>query len=99
MFPISVKVGALPFQTVMVDWIIKLPLSNGFDSILTITNHDCSEAMVFILCNEASLAEKMVELYLQNVMVHFGILQKLVSDCDPCLTLDFFQSLCNFFSI
>ena len=64
MFPISVEAATLPFQTVTVDWITKLPLSNGYDSILTITNHNCSKAMIFILCNEASLGEKMVELYI-----------------------------------
>ena len=64
MFLISIEAGALPFQTVTVDWIMKLPLSNGFNSILTVTDHDCSKAMIFILCNEASTGKKMVELYM-----------------------------------
>lgn len=72
-FPISVEANALPFQTVTVDWIMKLPCSNGFDSILTVTNYDCSKAVVFIPCNEALSGEKMVELYIWNNAVHFGI--------------------------
>lgn len=99
MFPISVEAATLPFQTVTVDWITKLPLSNGYDSILTITNHNCSKAMIFILCNEASLGEKMVELYIWNVAVHFGIPWKLISDHDPCLTSEFFQLLCDLYGI
>ena len=87
-FPISIQESALPFQTVTVNWITKLPLSNGFDSILTVTDHDCFKAMIFNPCNEASTSEKMVELYMQNVAVHFGIPQKLISDHDPCLTSD-----------
>ena len=99
MLLISVEAGALPFQTVTVDWIMKLPPSNGFNLIFTITDHNCSKAMVFITCNEASLVEKMVELYMWNVAVHFGIPQKLVSDHDPHLTSKFFQSLCNSYGI
>ena len=62
--PIPVEADALPFQTVTVDWITKLPFSNGFDSIFTVTNHDCSKAVIFIPCNEASSSERMVELYM-----------------------------------
>ena len=98
-FLISVEESTLPFQTVTVDWITKLPLSDGFDSILTVTDHDCSKAMIFIPCNEASTSKKMVELYMQNVAVHFGIPQKLISDCDPHLTSEFFQSLCNSYGV
>ena len=58
------EANALPFQTVTVDRITKLPPSDGFNLILTMTDHDCSKAMVFIPCNEALSAEKMVELYL-----------------------------------
>ena len=98
-FLISIEVNPLPFKTVTVDWITKLPPSNSFDLILTITDHDCSKAVIFILCNEASSGEKMVELYMHNVAIHFGIPQKLISDCDPCLTSKFFKSLCNLYSV
>ena len=98
-FPISIEANTLPFQTVMIDWITKLPPSDGFDLILTVTDYDCSKAMVFIPCNEASSAEKMMKLYLKNVAVHFRIPQKLVSDCDPCLTSEFFKALCDLYDI
>ena len=83
----------------MIDWITKLPPSDGFDLILTVTDHDCFKAMVFIPCNKASSAEKMMELYLQNVAVHFRIPQKLMSDCDLCLTSEFFKALCDLYDI
>jgi hypothetical protein len=47
----------MPFETVAMDFIVKLPLSNGFDSILTITDHDCTKAAIFIPCNETITAE------------------------------------------
>jgi hypothetical protein len=65
------------------DFIVKLPLSNGFDSILTITDHDCTKAALFIPCNETITAEGVVELYLQHVFKQFGLPQKIISDRDP----------------
>src|SRR5882757_8354264 len=51
--PITLEPNALPFQTVSLDFIVKLPESEGFDTILTITDHDCSKAAIFTPCNEA----------------------------------------------
>jgi Integrase zinc binding domain len=52
MFPITTVPNALPFQTIALDFIIKLPMLEGFDMILTITDHNCSKVSVFIPCNE-----------------------------------------------
>jgi len=41
----------MPFETVALDFITKLPLSQGYDSILTVTDHDCTKAAIFIPCN------------------------------------------------
>jgi len=47
MFPITSEANALPFQTISLDFIVKLPVSDGKDTILTITDHDCSKAALF----------------------------------------------------
>ena len=62
--PIFAKPGVLPFETVAMDFIVKLPLSNGFNSILTITDHDCTKAVILILCNETVTAKGVAKLYL-----------------------------------
>src|ERR1700744_2891509 len=54
----------LPFQTVAVDFITKLPKSGKYDTILTITDHDCSKAAIFIPCQETIKAEGEATLYL-----------------------------------
>ena len=41
--PISPTPQALPFETIAMDFIVKLPPSKGYDTILTVTNHDCSK--------------------------------------------------------
>ena len=48
LFPIEPKQGANVFETIAMDWITKLPPSSEFDSILTITDHDCSKAVLLI---------------------------------------------------
>ena len=48
--PIYLIPEALPFETVTLDFITKLPESQGYDSILTITDHDCTKMAVFIPC-------------------------------------------------
>jgi hypothetical protein len=42
----------MPFETVALDFIVKLPVSQGFDSILTITDQGCTKAAIFVPCNE-----------------------------------------------
>jgi hypothetical protein len=65
--PITPVHEVLPFQTIALDFIVKLPVSNGFNSILTITDHDCSKAAIFIPCNETINAKGVAELYLCHV--------------------------------
>ena len=93
--PILPQPEALPFETVAMDFIVKLPISNGFDSILTITDHDCTKAAIFIPCNETITAEGVAELYLQHVFKRFGLPQKVISDRDPRLAGKFTQALCT----
>jgi hypothetical protein len=51
--PISSPERQLPFQTISVDLITDLPVSRGFDSILTVVDHGCSKAAVFLPCQKA----------------------------------------------
>jgi hypothetical protein len=48
--PIYPKLEAMPFETIALDFITKLPESQGYDSILTVTDHDCTKAAIFIPC-------------------------------------------------
>jgi hypothetical protein len=93
--PIFPNPEAMPFETVAMDFIVKLPLSNGFDSILTITDHDCTKAAIFIPCNETITAEGVAELYLQHVFKRFGLPQKIISDRNPRLAGKFARALCT----
>ena len=82
-----------------VDWITKLPLSYGYDSVLTVTDHNCTKAVIFVPCHENIGLEEMAQLYIQNVAVHYGLPSKIISDRDPRLTSELFKELCKAFQI
>jgi hypothetical protein len=57
-----------------------LPANNGFNSMLTIIDHDCSKAALFFPCQKGVDATEVVTLYAQQVFPHYGIPQKIISD-------------------
>jgi transposase InsO family protein len=97
--PIFARPEALPFETVAMDFIVKLPLSEGYDSILTIMDHDCTKMTIFIPCNESISAEGVARLYLQHVFKNYGLPQKIISDRDTRFTGKFMRELCRILGI
>ena len=95
LFPIKPKQGANSSETIVMDWITKLPLSLEFDSILTITDHDCSKVVLLISCKEAMGTEDLVKIYYSKMFPHFGIPSKIISDRDLRLTLKLAQDICT----
>ena len=89
----------LPFQTIALDFIVKLPETEGYDSILTITDHDCTKMMITIPCNETISAEGVADLYLRQVFPRFGLPSKVISDRDPRFTSRFMKELCRLMGI
>jgi hypothetical protein len=83
--PIYPKAETTPFETVALDFIVKLPISQGFNSILTITDQGCTKAAIFIPCNEDITAEETAALYIKHIFAHFGLPTKVISDRDPLL--------------
>jgi hypothetical protein len=80
---------------VALDFIVKLPISQGFDLILTITNQGCTKASIFIPCNEDITAEETAALYIKNVFAHFGLPTKVISNRDPHFMSKFMQAACK----
>jgi hypothetical protein len=93
--PIYPKPEAMPFETVALDFIVKLPISQGFDSILTVTDQGCTKAAIFIPCNEDITAEETAALYIKHVFTHFGLPTKVISDRDPRFMSKFMQEACK----
>jgi hypothetical protein len=93
--PIYPKAETTPFETVALDFIVKLPISQGFDSILTITDQGCTKVAIFIPCNEDITAEETAALYIKHVFAHFGLPTKVISDRDPRFMSKFIQAACK----
>jgi hypothetical protein len=93
MFPITPE-HTLPFQTVAMDFIVKLPKSGKYDTLLTITDHDCSKAVILIPCQETITAEGVAALYMRYIFPRFGAPKKIISDCDTRLMSKFARALC-----
>ena len=98
MIPITPE-HLLPFQTIAMDFITKPPQSGGYDTILTITDHDCSKAIILIPCKESITAEGVAALILQHIFTRFGAPKKFISDRDMRFTSKVAREYCKKFKI
>ena len=81
------------------DFIVKLLLLSGYDLILTITDHDCTKASIFIPCKESTDAPGLARLYATHVFPHYRISRKIISDRGPQLILKFTKELCTLLEV
>ena len=97
--PIFAKPEVFPFETVSMDFTVKLPLSNGYNLILTITDYDCTKAVILIPCNETITAEGVAKLYLEHVFKCVGLPKWFIHDRDTQFMSHFTIKLCQVLSI
>jgi hypothetical protein len=99
LFLIATDPKALLFQVIALDFITDLPVSEGYNSILTVTDHDCSKASIFIPCNRTITAEETAKLYAQHIVPHYGLPTRIILDCDPHFCSSLVTTLCKIFDI
>jgi hypothetical protein len=75
-----------PFHTIAMDLITDFPTSQGYDSILTIVNHRCSKAAIFLPCGKTIDAVGVAALYAERVFPYYGVPRRIISDRDPRFT-------------
>jgi hypothetical protein len=80
------------------DFIVKLPISHGYNSILTITD-TFSKACIFILCNKTIDAIGTALLYTTYVLPHYRLPLHIISDRDPHFMVAIIQELFHVLSI
>ena len=83
----------LLFQTVAMDLITGLPNRQGFNAILTIIDHGCSKAAIFLPCTTNISGPGIAQLYLDHVYRWFSLPMKIISNWDPCFTLHFGKAI------
>lgn len=97
--PITPDSQAQPFSTISVDFIVKLPESNGYNTILTITDHDCTKSVILLPCREEMGSLEVAKLYLERVFPFTGLPTKVISDRDPKFTSKVFKEVCDLLQI
>src|SRR6202789_3592308 len=99
LYPITSDKTSQPFSTIALDLIVALPSSEGYDSILMITDHDVSKAALFFPCNQTIGALGVASIYAKHVFPHFGVPRKVISDRDTRFTSQFTKELCRLLDI
>ena len=94
-YKINVPPLAQPFEVIAMDLITQLPNNHGYDAILTIADHGCTRAALFLPCTTNVTEEGITKLYLNNKYKWFGIPSKIISDRDPRFTSHFSTLLCQ----
>jgi hypothetical protein len=92
-FGITTTPNMKPFSQIALDLITGLPRVNGKDAILTIVDHGCSRAAIFIPCTTTITGPGIAQLYLQNFYPWFGLPRRIISDRDPRFTSQFGKAL------
>ena len=92
-YRIPTTLGTLPFQTIAMDLITGLPNRRGFNAILTIVDHGCSRAAIFLPCTTNISGPGITQLYLDYIYRWFGLPTKIISDQDPHFTSHFGKAI------
>ena len=93
--PITPGTESEPFKTISMDLIVKLLKSQGYDSILTITDQGSTKAVILIPCKETMSAEELAQEYKAKAFPYIRLLSKLISDWDTRFMSKLFKELCQ----
>jgi Integrase zinc binding domain len=86
------EVPGEPWAHVSLDFVMALPLSNGFDAILVVVDK-LSKSIVLIPTKTTVTAKETARLYFNKVYCRHGLARKIIPDRDVCLTEAFWQEL------
>jgi len=74
------------------DFITDLPLSEGFDSVLVVTDR-LTKMVHFVPCNKSITAQQTADLFLRNIFKLHGLPDDIVSDRGPQFASSFWRRL------
>ena len=76
------KVPERPWQYILVDFIMKLPVSKGYDSILVVCDRFLKMSH-FVAITEKIMVEELARLFRNNVWKLYGLPESVISDRRP----------------
>jgi len=68
-----------PWRHISADFIVKLPLAQGYNTILVVCDH-LTKMAHFILTTEKTLAAGLAQLFRDNIWKLHGLLESIISD-------------------
>jgi len=87
-----IEVLKRPWQHILVDFIINLPVSKDYDSILVVCNR-FSKMLHFVVTTEKITAKSLARLFRDNVWKLHGLLESFISDRGPQFTAGLMKEL------
>jgi Integrase zinc binding domain len=84
--PIIPEGEPIPFSHIAIDFITKLPLLEGYNTIMTITDQGCTKAVILLPCSKESGSEDITKLFLERAFPFIGLPSRIISDRDTCFT-------------
>src|SRR6266403_1360160 len=93
LYRITTPQNTLPFRQITMDLITGLPTQCGYNAILTIVDHGCSRAAIFLPCTNTITGPGIAQLYLDHIYRWFRLPSCMISDRDPRFTSHFGKAL------
>lgn len=81
------------------DMITDLPLSNGYDSILTVVDHGLTKGIITIPCNKTVDHEQVAQLLIDNLYKRFGLPDSIISDRGPQFAAKAFREMLKLLNV
>ncbi len=81
-----------PWKSISMDFIVKLPKSHGYDSILVVCDR-LTRAAHFIPCNESISSTELAWLFIDRIFRYHGLPDSIVSDRGPQFISHFWKEL------
>lgn len=83
-----------PWSTIGVDFVVKLPTSQGFNSVMVVVDH-FTKAAHFILAKETWKADKLAKAFVGTIFKLHGLPDSIVSNRGTVFMSKFWTSVCQ----
>ena len=81
-----------PWKSISLDFIMDLPPSKGFDSILTVVDR-FTKMVHFLPCTKTITSQETTDLLMREVFRHHGLLDDIISDRGPQFISKFWRHI------
>ena len=80
--PLAVET-TLPFSSILVDLILGLPNSHGYNSVIVVVDHGLMKGVIYCPCTKDIDTAGVARLFFAHVFPQFSLHSKVISDRGP----------------